>query len=57
MARTGKVEDTIEGLNTAMAGLRASLRGIPIRQGSFRNLHDQAARAVACVVVMLETHR
>lgn len=57
MARGRKVDHTIEGLNATMTTLRDSVRGIPIRQGSFRNLHDSAARAVALLVVELETVR
>jgi len=57
MTRGRLVDRTIEALDKAMTQLKDSLRGIPIRQGSFRNLHDNAARDVAFLVVELETLR
>lgn len=57
MARGNRVDHTIDALHASMVTLRDSLRGIPIKEGVFRRLHDSAARAVALVVVELETAR
>lgn len=55
--RAGRVDEAIDALNATMVCLRRSIRGIPIHEGTFRGLHDEVARGVAGVVVMLETQR
>ncbi|GJF03816.1 hypothetical protein [Pseudonocardia sp. D17] len=55
MSRT--VDRSVEGLDRAMRELRASLRGIPFRSGGFKNTHDQLAREVAHLVVLLDAAR
>lgn len=52
-----RIDGATEDLNASMTQLRDSIRGIPIRQGSFRNQHDNLARDVAAVLVQLETTR
>lgn len=52
-----KLDGAIEDLDAAMKQLRAAIHGIPIRQGSFRNQHDNMARDVAQLLVSLETTR
>lgn len=47
----------IDELDTAMRELRAAMRGIPIRRGSFRKTHDNLARDVAKVTTMLDAAR
>ncbi|MGH3903182.1 MAG: hypothetical protein ACRDTE_03160 [Pseudonocardiaceae bacterium] len=56
MAAT-KVDHALEGLDKSMRLLRWSLRGIPIREGSFRKQHDNLARDVAHLLVELDTVR
>ncbi|MGH3904156.1 MAG: hypothetical protein ACRDTE_08205 [Pseudonocardiaceae bacterium] len=56
MARN-KLDGAIEDLDAAMKQLRMAIHGIPIRQGSFRNQHDNMARDVAHLLVSLETTR
>lgn len=56
MARL-KIDGVMEELDASMQHLRTALSGIPIRQGSFRAQHDTMARAVAHVLVQLETTR
>lgn len=45
----------VEDLNKTMKLLKASLRGIPFRTGSFHKQHDNLAREVARLTVELET--
>ncbi len=51
------VDRTIEELDRAMRELRRSLRGIPFRSGGFKNTHDNLARHVAHLAVLLDSAR
>ena len=55
MSRT--VDGTIEDIDRAMRELRKSLRGIPFRAGGFKNTHDNLARDVAYLTVLLDSAR
>jgi hypothetical protein len=55
MSRT--VDRTVEELDKAMRELRASLRGIPFRAGGFKNTHDNVARDVAYLTVLIDSAR
>lgn len=55
MSLKRRVEAVVEELDGGMGRLYESIGGIPLRQGSFRNQHDNFARAVAEVLVVLET--
>lgn len=52
-----RVDGAAEDLDVAMRQLRGAIHGIPMRQGSFRTQHDNLARDVAQVLVLLETTR
>ncbi|MGH3607976.1 MAG: hypothetical protein ACRDRD_07795 [Pseudonocardiaceae bacterium] len=52
-----RIEHALEGLDKSMRLLRSSLRGIPIREGSFGKQHDNLARDVAFLLVELDTVR
>jgi hypothetical protein len=47
----------VEELDRTMRDLRAAMRGIPIRRGSFKKTHDNLARDVAHVTTMLDAAR
>jgi hypothetical protein len=55
MSRT--VDRTVEDLDKAMRELRRSLRGIPFRAGGFKNTHDNLARDVAYLTVLIDSAR
>ncbi|MHA6795826.1 hypothetical protein ACVGVM_20265 [Pseudonocardia bannensis] len=55
MSRT--VDRTIEDIDAAMRELRRSLSGIPFRAGGFKNTHDNLARNVAHLTVLLDAAR
>ncbi len=55
MSRT--VDRTVEDLDTAMRELRSTLGGIPFRAGGFKNTHDNLARDVAYLTVLLDSAR
>jgi hypothetical protein len=55
MSRT--VDRTVEDLDTAMRELRAALGGIPFRAGGFKNTHDNLARDVAYLTVLIDSAR
>lgn len=55
MSRT--VDRTVEDLDKAMRELRRSLRGIPFRSGGFKNTHDNLARDVAYLAVLIDSAR
>lgn len=55
MSRT--VDRTVEGLDKAMRELRDALRGIPLRAGGFTNTHDNLARDVAYLLVLIDSAR
>lgn len=57
MSAQRRIDAATEDLDASMKQLRTAIRGIPIRQGSFRNQHDNLARDVAHVLVQLETTR
>lgn len=51
------VDTTIEELDFGMRALRESLDGIPFRAGGFKSKHDNLARDVAHLTVMLDAAR
>lgn len=55
MSRT--VDRTVEDIDAAMRELRRTLGGIPFRAGGFKNTHDQLARHVAHLTVLLDAAR
>ena len=55
MSRT--VDRTVEELDRSMRELRRTLRGIPFRSGGFKNTHDNLARHVAHLTVLLDSAR
>lgn len=52
-----KVDRTIDDMDKTMRLLRSSLRGIPLRTGSFHKQHDNLAREVAALLVELDSAR
>jgi uncharacterized protein YoxC len=52
-----KVDSTIDDMDKTMKLLRASLRGIPLRTGSFHKQHDNLTREVAHLLVELDSAR
>jgi hypothetical protein len=54
---TRNVDSTIEELDSGMRALRDSLDGIPFRAGGFKSKHDNLARDVAHLAVMLDAAR
>ncbi len=52
-----QVDRTIEGVDTAMRQLRESMRGIPIRSGSFGNTYDRLRHEVGYLVAVLDASR
>ena len=55
MAKT--VDNTVDDLDTAMRTLRKSVRGIPVRAGSFRTTHHNLTRDVAFLMVQIDSAR
>lgn len=55
MSRT--VDNTVEELDFAMRALRDSLAGIPFRAGGFKSKHDNLARDVANLTVLVDAAR
>jgi hypothetical protein len=55
MAQT--TDRVVEDLDTAMRLLRTALRGIPFRAGGFKNTHDNLARDVAHLTVLVDAAR
>jgi hypothetical protein len=55
MAQT--TDRVVEDLDTAMRQLRTALRGIPFRAGGFKNTHDNLARDVAHLTVLVDAAR
>ena len=55
MAKTA--DNTVEDLDTAMRALRAAVRGIPFRAGSFRTTHHNLTRDVAFLMVQIDSAR
>ena len=53
MAKT--VDNTVDDLDTAMRTLRKSVRGIPVRAGSFRTTHHNLTRDVAFLMVQIDS--
>ena len=52
-----KVDGTIDDFDKTMKLLLGSLRGIPLRTGSFHKQHDNLAREVARLTVELDSAR
>ena len=52
-----QVDRIVEELDAAMRDLRDAMRGIPIRRGSFTKTHDNLARDVAHLTVLLDSAR
>jgi len=55
MSRT--VDRTVEDLDKVMRELRRSLYGLPFRAGGFKNTHDNLARDVAYLTVLIDSAR
>lgn len=51
------VDRTVEDLDKAMRELRRALWGIPFRSGGFKDTHDNLARDVALLTVLLDSAR
>ena len=51
------VDRVVEDLDQAMRALRRAVRGIPFRAGGFKNTHDNLARDVAHLTVLLDSAR
>jgi hypothetical protein len=51
------VDNTVEDLDAAMRALRAAVRGIPFRAGSFRTTHHNLTRDVAFLMVQIDSAR
>ncbi len=52
-----QVDRTVEDLDAAMRTLRDALAGIPFRAGGFKNTHDNLARDVALLTVLIDASR
>ncbi|MDT7684266.1 MAG: hypothetical protein QOG57_4576 [Pseudonocardiales bacterium] len=51
------VDRTVEELDQSMRALRQALAGIPFRAGGFKNTHDNLAREVAHLTVLIDAAR
>jgi hypothetical protein len=51
------VDRTVEELDQSMRALRQALTGIPFRAGGFKNTHDNLAREVAHLMVLIDAAR
>jgi hypothetical protein len=51
------VDRVVEDLDQAMRALRRAVRGIPFRAGGFKNTHDNLARDVAYLTVLIDSAR
>ncbi|MDT7753918.1 MAG: hypothetical protein QOD96_7580 [Pseudonocardiales bacterium] len=51
------VDRTVEELDQSMRALRQALGGIPFRAGGFKNTHDNLAREVAHLTVLIDAAR
>ncbi|MDT5222069.1 MAG: hypothetical protein QOF15_4174 [Mycobacterium sp.] len=51
------VDRTVEELDQSMRALRQALSGIPFRAGGFKNTHDNLAREVAHLTVLIDAAR
>jgi hypothetical protein len=52
-----EVDRTVEELDQSMRALRQALSGIPFRAGGFKNTHDNLAREVAHLTVLIDAAR
>jgi hypothetical protein len=52
-----QIDRTVEDLDASMRALRDSLNGIPFRAGGFKNTHDNLARDVAHLTVLIDASR
>lgn len=52
-----QVDRTVEDLDASMRALRDALSGIPFRAGGFKNTHDNLARDVAYLTVLIDASR
>ena len=51
------IDRTVDDLDAAMRALRRTMRGIPVRAGSFRTTHRNLARDVAFLMVQIDSAR
>ena len=52
-----QVDRTVEDLDSAMRLLKDTLAGIPFRAGGFKNTHNNLARDVAHLTVLIDASR
>jgi hypothetical protein len=52
-----QVDRTVEELDWSMRVLKDSLSGIPFRAGGFKNTHDNLARDIAHLTVLIDASR
>ena len=52
-----QVDRTVEELDASMRALKDALGGIPFRAGGFKNTHDNLARNVAHLTVLIDASR
>ncbi|MDQ2709322.1 MAG: hypothetical protein M3Z25_17575 [Actinomycetota bacterium] len=52
-----QVDRAVEELDQSMRALRRALTGIPFRAGGFKNTHDNLARDVAHLTVLIDASR
>lgn len=52
-----RIDRTVEELDTSMRLLKDALTGIPFRAGGFKNTHDNLARDIAHLTVLLDASR
>jgi hypothetical protein len=51
------LDRTVEELDWSMRVLKDSLSGIPFRSGGFKNTHDNLARDIAHLTVLIDASR
>ena len=52
-----QVDRTVEELDVSMRLLKDALGGIPFRAGGFKNTHDNLARDIAHLTVLIDASR
>lgn len=53
----GQIDRCMEEMDNAMTNLRGAMQGIPYRRGGFKKNHDNLARDVAALAVLLDSSR